>query len=334
MEPKQNPFSVYDFLGYFVPGALFLYSLGIVSRHSQFIAELKLKFSQVTGGEPNQISFYLPFVLFAYLIGHILSLTSAFTVERFAFWCHGYPSKYLLQIQGNHSYFLSAKGNRLRWLYRVLVPVVLLPVAILEFVLGWFFSARELYVKPLDKAIRPVLQNRISDILWDRCDWDESMTLEKELSKKDNRKVEFFDPYHHDFFNIVAQFVVAERPEHLKTALNYVALYGFLRTTCLLAVIWFWVPVVQLVGVDCFMHQRLALCDVPAKLPLFYLLAVSLLAFLLFVGFVKFYRRYSQTVLLGILTIPCKTHMPMHPPHEFNSKRKREQASADEEGAT
>ena len=123
MEPKQNPFSVYDFLGYFVPGALFFYSLGIVARHSELLADLKLKFTQMIGNEPNQVSFYLPFVLFSYLVGHALSLTSGLTVERFANWCHGYPSKYLLQIRKDSSYFHGAEGKWLRRTYRLVVPV-------------------------------------------------------------------------------------------------------------------------------------------------------------------------------------------------------------------
>ena len=32
MELKQNPFSVYDFLGYFVPGALFLFAAFAMSE--------------------------------------------------------------------------------------------------------------------------------------------------------------------------------------------------------------------------------------------------------------------------------------------------------------
>ena len=31
MESKQNPFSFYDFLGYFTPGAIFLYGLAFIS---------------------------------------------------------------------------------------------------------------------------------------------------------------------------------------------------------------------------------------------------------------------------------------------------------------
>ena len=76
--------------------------------------------------------------------------------------------------------------------------------------------------------------------------------------------------------------------------------------------IWFWIPIVQIVAVDWFHYHRIEVGDIPAKMPWFYLGTVSLLSFLLFIGFVKFYRRYSQTVLLGILTIDCSSQMPMH----------------------
>lgn len=35
MELNQNPFSLYDFLGYFIPGAIFIYGAIAIYAHSQ-----------------------------------------------------------------------------------------------------------------------------------------------------------------------------------------------------------------------------------------------------------------------------------------------------------
>lgn len=306
MEPKQNPFSVYDFLGYFVPGAIFLYSLGLVSRHSVSVAKLREILAQLTGSE-NQLSFYVPFVLFAYLVGHLLSLTSAFTVERFAIWCHGYPSKYLLRLNNPQRYWANTSGYFLRKFYRILVPTLLAPVSLCELVVGKLLRGRELYAKPLDDALRPIIANKIGAILVHRCDALEAEKLESKLAERERRKPTELRAHKDDFFKIVCQFIVAHRPEHLRAALNYVALYGFMRTTCLIAVIWFWIPVVQVAIFDWLVTSSIRLEDIPTQLPVFYLATVAVVAFLLFVGFAKFYRRYSESVLLGILTIECST---------------------------
>ncbi|MDQ5980493.1 MAG: hypothetical protein QG602_3470 [Verrucomicrobiota bacterium] len=262
--------------------------------------------NEVTGSS-TQLSFYVPFVLFSYLVGHLLSLTSAFTVERFAIWCHGYPSKYLLRLNLPHRYWANAEGYPLRVAYRIMVPILLTPVAVFEFVIGKFLRGRELYAKPLDDALRPLIANRIGELLVQRCHALDAGEIEAKIAEHEKRVPTELRAHKDDFFNIVAQFIVAQRPDHLRTALNYVALYGFMRTTCLIAVVWFWIPILQVVVVDWFKSSRIQFCEIPEKLPWLYLSGVSIIAFLLFVGFTKFYRRYSQTVLLGILTLDCES---------------------------
>lgn len=96
MESKQNPFSLYDFLGYFTPGAVFLYvSIAISSRFFQF----KLHDSLINAGF-TKAEITVGLIILAYVLGHVLSFLSSVFVERFSNWMHGYPSKYLLS--SNH----------------------------------------------------------------------------------------------------------------------------------------------------------------------------------------------------------------------------------------
>jgi len=84
MEFKQNPFSLYDFLGYFVPGALFLYGLYFaLALHSRTQAVFSSLSDLV---DFSRIELYLPFILSAYLVGHILSFMSSIIVERYSVW--------------------------------------------------------------------------------------------------------------------------------------------------------------------------------------------------------------------------------------------------------
>ena len=55
MNIKQNPFSFYDFLGYFTPGAIFLYGVLLITGHVSgsniFVyAEKYLSFKNAEGG--------------------------------------------------------------------------------------------------------------------------------------------------------------------------------------------------------------------------------------------------------------------------------------------
>lgn len=117
MVNKQNPFSLYDFLGYLIPGALLIYAFLIIrfiNRASKFDVDLLIEnLSRV------KLENIFPFIIAAYALGHILSYASSITIESYANWKYGYPSKYLLQSQkdrkdkkkSRHSYWKKFKNN-------------------------------------------------------------------------------------------------------------------------------------------------------------------------------------------------------------------------------
>ena len=93
---KQNPFSLYDFLGYFIPGALVLYLIMII-EHLKKVNSFDITdiFECVSNPSVNQA---LLFIILSYVAGHFLSYISSITIEQYANWKYDYPSKYLLGL--------------------------------------------------------------------------------------------------------------------------------------------------------------------------------------------------------------------------------------------
>lgn len=283
MDLKQNPFSFYDFLGYLIPGAVSLYGALLIIGHLS-------PTDTAVGFVTTKLSFekaeiYIPFVLLAYIVGHFLSFVSSITVERYSIWAHGYPSKYLLGIPSK-GYLAIEENKTLRRVMRVGVFVALAPVSALDWLLGAKAGMRDLYAKPLDQLLIDVLRRRI-ECLIDR----HALVVNKESHGKARQL---------DFFRYAYHYAIENAPHHVPKMQNYVALYGFLRTLTLISLVLFWIIVwhVSASGMSCL----------AATLSI---LSASLLAYLLFMGFVKFYRRFSLEALMAMaVTYECKPNTP------------------------
>lgn len=272
MDLKQNPFSFYDFLGYFTPGAIFLYAGLVVYGHAVEPAEplgvLKNAFA------PGNGELYVPFILLAYVIGHFLSFLSSVTVERYSVWTLGYPSKYLTgDSYPNLSDLDPPKA--LRGFGHLVGAISLLPVSALDHLLGRLLNVRDLYAKPLDPFLSEVLKHKVIELATE-------IDVVKLARGKGGMK-------HHDFFRLAYHYAVEHCPNHLPKMQNYVALYGFLRTLALILVFIFWLAVWHLV------RHPLGL-GVGATI----LGATSILAFVAYCAFVKFYRRFTLEALMAI----------------------------------
>ncbi|MFZ3153301.1 hypothetical protein [Pseudomonas sp.] len=271
MELKQNPFSFYDFLGYFTPGALFLYSCLAAYQHAQSQSASLESIANSIGLEKAEA--YVPFVLLAYTFGHILSFISSVTIERYSLWAMGYPSKYLLGVKGS-GYFSFSSNKNLRLAIRLLVFVIILPVSLMDFFIGKFLGLRELYAKPLDAMLANLIKDKIYALMKSKGGLK---APEKHGKASDT-----------DFFHYAYHYAVEHAPNHLPKMQNYVALYGFLRTLTLLSILFFWAMVWHAI------EQRTPPLTASATL-----LLLSMLCYLLFMAFVKFYRRFSLEALMA-----------------------------------
>ncbi|OOG27862.1 hypothetical protein B1C78_02500 [Thioalkalivibrio denitrificans] len=272
MSIKQNPFSIYDFLGYFTPGAVFIYGVLLAVGH---IDPDHTPFSYVERFLGfNRAEAYIPFILFAYVIGHFLSFVSSISVERYAIWAHGYPSKYLLGSE--HPRYFHAEGKPvLRFSIRLVVAILLAPISILDWALGKKIGLTELYAKPLDPLLCEVLNKRIESL------------IDQHAVVTDRSDHGF--PSDVDFFRYAYHYAVENAPNHMEKMQNYVALYGFLRTLTLISLLLFWAIL---------WHSLLS--SIPLAYIAIWLSTSAIVTYLFFMGFVKFYRRFSLEALMAM----------------------------------
>ena len=280
MDIKQNPFSLYDFLGYFIPGAFLAYTLFFVSSYVIPNPPLSFFVSKINFDKPE---IYVPFVIFSYVCGHVLSFLSSITIEQYAIWQFGYPSKFLLGVR-NQGYFANIKNDKfINILIRVLVAIAVFPVTFLDIVFGQLLNMRVLYTKSLDPLLVGVINSKVKSVFI-KC---------ASINGADVN--ELID---HDFFRYVDHYALEKAPYHVPKMQNYVALYGFLRTLTLIFCFFFWLLVIHLLGVKQIINSTWA-----EKNGILLLGLLALIAYVLFMAFAKFYRRYSLESLMALTVV-------------------------------
>ncbi|WP_405229008.1 hypothetical protein [Lentisalinibacter sediminis] len=275
MNLKQNPFSVYDFLGYFTPGALGLYTLFLLEPHAA--ANLKLKAPDGRSLIFDDPQLFVPFVLFAYGLGHVLSYLSSVIVEKYSIWSLGYPSKYLLGLRVYGFWEVGKdKGRGLRFLSRFVFGLILAPIALFDAVFLRLFSGKSMIGRPLDPLLTRIIMRNVG-------------TLLREKSGVRNLD-DYGTPVATDYFRFAYHFAVENCPRHLAKMQNYVALYGFLRTLTLIAALFWWLVVVHLALTGLSLELAATAAVLTALVLVFYL------------AFVKFYRRFNLEVYMAVST--------------------------------
>jgi len=263
VELKQNPFSLYDFLGYFTPGAIFIYGSMAIYAHLMGIS-----IENVISFEKRQL--YVPFVLIAYTAGQLLSFISSIFIEKYSVWVAGYPSKYLLGFP-QKSYF---SANRF---VRLVVALFLAPVSITEFLLKVTLNYRDTYTQPLDNLLVIIIKAKMKSLFASKSGLVR-MPTDTHAGNS-------------DFFRFAYHYAVETAPNHYPKMQNYVAIYGFLRTMTLISVLFFWGLVLHLFinGLSCLQAA-------------YVLTGVALLSFTFYMAFVKFWRRFTLEALMAIAT--------------------------------
>jgi hypothetical protein len=303
MDIKQNPFSVYDFLGYLIPGACFLY----ITVWLWPALGLELKYlppwDENLFGHPD---IYIPFIIAAYIVGHAISFLSSLFVERYAIWVFGYPSQFLLGRPAK-GYFSSIPRDRFasrRKFIRAAFFVVGLPYSSTDWLLEKLVSGREIYAKALDGYIRTLIERK----LWLFAGHE--MGVFRLQSKVDPEFKGEMDMDGVDLFRAVYHYCLEKFPAHVSPLKNYVSMYGFLRTMAFLFTALFWLGTIKgiILATKWYLAQsaaeQLILSD---KL----LVAISLIAVawittsVFFMAFVKFYRRYTLEALMAFASNYC-----------------------------
>lgn len=287
---KKNPFSLYDFLGYVFPGALalilihFLYGIMMAMGGNyqaitiNTIADYIKKVNWELGWENTVV-----FIILAYCAGHVIAYASSLTVEKLSNWLYGYPSAY---IMGNPSFFNNLRtGNYWKsfipwkegcaavWkrlveiLWKLLTSLIMLPITLCCFLLGYVFQVEKLYLKPVDGNLRNVIQKHTEQLL-------AKLGCETDVDYRDSSS---------DFHRLIYNYEYDKREAHRIKMDNYVAIYGFLRALTFISnglfVAYVFFILRYKVPFNETWHQLLFLIGI---------------TYLLFMSFMKFYRRFTM----------------------------------------
>ena len=217
-------------------------------------------------------------VVLAYIAGHIVAYLSSVTIEYFANASMGYPSYYLLhkgEYRGVLSAFFQGKNEWTTWkiMYRIWVFSVLLPIIIFTMPK----TLRRFISRSLDEYVINSIQAKLMEL---------SKTLSLNIPD-----VNFKADYH----RIVMHYVYLNIPQSQRKTDNYVAIYGFLRAMALIACLFFdYLLVTQVLTINLFMPINWDAVKM--------LLIIFFLTNILFMGFVKFYRRFTLENYMALLT--------------------------------
>ena len=155
---KQNPFSFYDFLGYFTPGAISIYGGILIWKHMNTPLNFQLAMEKLSFGSPE---LYVPFVLLAYLSGHLFSFVSSFTIERYAICSFGYPSRFLLQLTINKYWDVSNNEKVIRFF----IGLSLFPIFILDNTVGRVLFLRDQLCRKLDDELTSIIKKKVESLI-------------------------------------------------------------------------------------------------------------------------------------------------------------------------
>jgi hypothetical protein len=279
---KQNPFSLYDFLGYFIPGAFLIYLLIIIEKVKFFGNDFNF-YDFLENQNEIKIEKILFFFIISYVLGHLINFFSSITIEKYSIWKYGYPSKYLLGFKAK-DYFKPFT------LYRLILIILIIPVAFLDVIIGELFKFKKFYTRDLDVLLISVIKDKALYLLNEKL-------YGKPIRNEKNELIKLRD---HDIFRIIAHYVYDNSNNHQQKLTNYVILYGFLRSLTFIFVLIFWFLIKEIVAhktdetITNFDYSNLYL----------FTSIILLFSYVSFMAFMKFYRRYSLEAMMLIVIDP------------------------------
>ena len=299
---NKNPFSIYDFLGYLFPGLVVLLTVVYVyysecdSINCLFsVRNFEKVFTEELLFAKWQSTAIL--IVLSYIAGHIIAYLSSVIVEKFSVTLFKYPSIFLLHSDDSESeeisrlrdfrrlfcrYFRFTRNFGSKF-WRVVVFFILLPVSV-PMLLGVLLSLNQFIVRPLDEYVRNSILGKLN-----------RLAEKLQITPPDVNSEE-------DFHRIVMHYVYINIPNCQRKTDNYVAMYGFLRAMTLIACLLFDYYFVKMVAISIIA----AFSDViEVSFDLYALInfiLLSVICNILFMGFVKYYRRFTLENLMTLLT--------------------------------
>lgn len=295
---NKNPFSIYDFMGYLFPGMMCYITIAYCFRMGLDMGEITSMENLRNLVKGSQMEFNLEksvvIIVIAYILGHIVSYLSSVTIELFAKKVFGYPSEYLLKRGPGKNWwsllvaFFASEAHSsnacwawiktaLRFLMKVFIALLLFPITLSTFTFAYVFDINGWIVRPLDEYLKNTLKVK-----------EFRLANRLGISHPDvNQEC--------DYHRIVMHYVYLNIPNSQRKTDNYIALYGFLRSiSFVFCMTFFAFGIHALTTVDCSASFD---TDLLIILSLFFMLS-----YICFLGFVKFYRRFTLENYMAMLT--------------------------------
>lgn len=267
---NQNPFSFYDFLGYMIPGALLLYVGTFIFGVDGIVKALNL--NGLNDSADGQLLGFIPAVILSYLLGHVLAIGSSALIETFANCSNGYPSEFLFDVHPKKYLSSDSCWNNSG---RVILWLLIFPVSIFKFFLKDVLKIKIFdQAKPLPKPLREATFSKCKQVL-------------DELIKVDTANLKIEKGIDGDYLRLLYHFVFEHSERHAGKLQNYVALYGFSRNVSFVFVLLFWWASYACVFAD------------GLGVGVFHAVVFGSLAYVFYIGFIKFYRRYSLEAVMA-----------------------------------
>ncbi|EER3089210.1 hypothetical protein F9I68_14835 [Escherichia coli] len=283
---NQNPFSFYDFLGYLIPGGffiLFMYFCGLT-----FDLDIVIDLTELLRGQSQIFGIlnYGSIVIISYIAGHFISITSAFFIEKYMNEELQYPSEYLFnKLSDDKKNVLTPSSDKQnedtkRKIKYCIIKVMLFPI------IPWDYATQKL-------CYSQSLPFQLANTTW--------LMIKEGYEKKfriDDKLLNIRTGLHDDLFRLAYHYVYEFSNQHQTKIQNYVALYGFCRNICLVFVITFWISFLTLIY-RAIEGGAVSYISISTLLSFFFV-------YVFYVGFVKFYRRYTLEVLMAFAVLQSK----------------------------
>jgi len=309
MTEFRNPFSLYDFLGYLLPGAFLLFGAEVLME----MGSIGFKANDIIE-DYGRINAWVAFIVVAYIAGHGINYLSSITIEKYSVWMYGYPSYYLLggdfpkyikRIKKSELDKFSNEVNRkskllsiiikirerlyeskckpCRWIstmrlvssfWRIFLWFFIFPVSITDLIVGKLGRFNRSYLNPLDQGLSASINSKIEKFLT----LYRPMIYQEEQTHQKDKKT--------DYFRTILHYYYEKYPAHRAKLDNYVALYGLTRTLSL---------IFSFFGLFFTAYVIMGIAPITSWFTLVILYSIS---YLFYAAFMKFYRRYTLEGLM------------------------------------
>jgi hypothetical protein len=292
MRVERLPFTVYDVLGYLVPGTFALWVAFVFVKKMNTKAILTSNALNIVGPGSEGVYFALfIFLIAAYATGHLVGLLSSISVEKLAVEYFGYPSRFLTANSEKEFSLIIASNMQNYSFKRIRVKFAKLfcwPI--------WIFIKLLIFTE-LYTIFMKLLNNNIVSKFKFRL-----KSLEIEAGK--------FDDF--EWWKGVEFYIINNIPHAFTRMYNYLTIFGFCRNFSFIFIVISNLYAAKFICKIFPTYDGLVThegrfgqwhWEIQANWDWSLLIASlgsGLIASLFFLGFLKFYRRYSEEAILAL----------------------------------